>query len=284
MQKQQFLRSLKEFDRRWQSNSWWHLASVLALIALMYVLVPFGLRHVPSTVIESVTTRRAIFALSLCTVVFWYVPLVESARRRLARKYPFTCAHCTKSFRQADLAEMGYTEKCRACGRRVFDAASAASLDAATPASSDAAIPSSSNAATPASLAPENHGSSAPRNDSAPRTRTEFLNLMRNFRKQGDGGVTKVTIVLGAVILLPLTLLLLVPVANSSDSAPIIWRSALVLCCLSGVLTYSHIARKRAARRCGLACPSCRHAFDYQELKYLGYSGQCEHCNTQVLL
>jgi hypothetical protein len=133
-------------------------------------------------------------------------------------------------------------------------------------------------------LAPENHGSSAPRNDSAPRTRTEFLNLMRNFRKQGDGGVTKVTIVLGAVILLPLTLLLLVPVANSSDSAPIIWRSALVLCCLSGVLTYSHIARKRAARRCGLACPSCRHAFDYQELKYLGYSGQCEHCNTQVLL
>jgi hypothetical protein len=254
MQKRQFLRSLKDFDRQWQWNFLW----LEGLLLLMFVVVPFGLRHVPSTVIGSLTARRLLFQLTSLALLVCFALVVDRARRRLALKFPFACGHCAEAFSQADLAELGYTDTCRACGERVFDETTAASLN-----------PSG------------NAGGTAQRSVRGLPTRAGLLTSIRDFRK---GGGQMVTIVLGAVILLPLTLLLLVPVANGGDLATIIWRSALVLCCLIGVLVYSHFARKRAARRYGLACPCCRHVFNPQELKYLGYSGQCEHCKTKVFL
>jgi hypothetical protein len=253
MDKRLFLQSLKDFDRSWHRLSSWFPAG---LLILLFVVVPFGLRQVSRTVVGSVNARLIVYQVTCLAMILGYAALVQNARRAFARKFSLVCGHCAEPFTQADLLEMGYTETCRACGAQVFDD-------------------------TPATPAIFSEKTGVAQKTPRLKSRAEFLTLMRDFPKC-SGQTVKSAI--GFVILMTLALLLFMPIAQSGDLAAILWRSAIVLGCLIGFLAYMHFDRRRPARRCGVACPSCRHAFSTLELKYLGYSGQCERCNAHVLL
>ena len=260
MEKIAFLSALKEFDRRRQRSGWLQFALFSVLLSLVFVLVPAGLRHVPRAVIGSIAARQLILILSLTTVFVGYTAYAALSKRRLLEKLSLRCPHCAKVFCDQDLGRMGYTDTCSACGSAVFNG----------------------NGATQSSCSTTLE--SAPSGTSLRlRTRGEMFGLAQDFRKRDGYKIDKITIILGAGILMPLSFVLLIPVGTSGDIIGITLRSLAILVSLTGVFVLAHFARKRAARRFGLACPSCQHIFKPREFKYLGYSGQCEQCKAQLV-
>ena|ERR1035441_7723037 len=250
MQKSLFLVSVRSADQASRRLLFWPLMTfaIASLAIVAFALRSLGSGGQPGNYRSGVLPSAVLFGLSLA-----FFAMVVRARQRISKSHQLGCPVCHHMFTEAELRVVGYKETCNACGARVFDEPPP----------------------------PSTAGFAATVDDDAIRgkTRSEFLDALLRL----DRGEGQRALIASIPLILTLTMIfILLPRIAAGHAMTLIWWSAMVLVALVAFLVLMRILSRHAARRLGVACPSCRHLFDRRELKYLGYSERCTYCNARI--